>query len=172
MYTTEEKIQIISWYLSGNSLRTVRDLFSITYTERPIPCVATIQKIIQKFQTEGCSISGHRKRNRNSPVLDEDTKLQILCAVEENPTSSLQKVANYINISKSSVRKTLKEFKYKAYKFSNHHELLDADMENRTIFCERLFNLVNEQEGVLSKILFTDEATFTLNGEVNSQNFR
>lgn len=84
----------------------------------------------------------------------------------------LRVVARYFEISKSSVFKTLKEFKYKAYKFTNHQQLFPEDKEKRTEFCETMFNILNEREDILEKILFTDEASFTLNGKVNSQNFR
>jgi hypothetical protein len=33
-----------------------------------------------------------------------------------------------------------------------------------------MFNLINDNEDILEKIVFTDEASFTLDGEVNSQN--
>jgi hypothetical protein len=35
-----------------------------------------------------------------------------------------------------------------------------------------MFNLINDNEDILEKIVFTDEASFTLDGEVNSQNYR
>jgi len=35
-----------------------------------------------------------------------------------------------------------------------------------------MFNLLNEHEDILNKIVFSDKATFTINGEVNSQNFQ
>jgi hypothetical protein len=43
---------------------------------------------------------------------------------------------------------------------------------NELIFAKKMFNLINNIEEILEKIVFTDEASFTLDGEVNSQNYR
>lgn len=172
MYTKDEKVEMLMWHHTGNSLRTVRDLFSTKYPERPIPCIRTIQNIVSQFTSQGCIINFHNKRTKTNHVLTEDMELNILCFAEENPIVSLQEIAKHFKISKSSVFKTLKKFKYKPYKFSNHQQLFEEDKVKRTDFCETLFNLLNEHADILEKIVFTDEATFTLNGEVNSQNFR
>ena len=74
-------------------------------------------------------------------------------------------MAAEFNVSVSSIRNTLK------YKFQNHHELLENDKLCRTDFCETMFNLLNENQDILNKIVFTDEASFALNGTVNAQNY-
>lgn len=63
-------------------------------------------------------------------------------------------------------------YKYKSYKFSNHHQLFEDDKIKRTNFCEMLFDMLNENNNLLRKILFTDEASFAINGTVNAQNYR
>jgi hypothetical protein len=156
MYTTEKKIQIMHLYHAHHSIRNVRDIFSVTYPDRPIPSVGTIFSIISKFNNHGCVEYKHHKRSN----------------AEENPMSSLRMTSHYFGISSTSIRKVLKEFKYKAYKFTNHQILNIEDKIKRTDFCEKMFNLINNIEEILEKIVFTDEASFTLDGEVNSQNYR
>jgi transposase len=172
MYTTEEKIQIMHLYHAHHSIRNVRDIFSVTYPDRPIPSVGTIFSIISKFNNHGCVEYKHQKRTRRNDVLTEENKLNILCNAEEIPMSSLRTTSHYFGISSTSIRKVLKEFKYKAYKFTNHQLLSIEDKIKRTDFCEKMFNLINDNEDILEKIVFTDEASFTLDGEVNSQNYR
>lgn len=171
MYTTAEKIDIVNWYVSENSLRTVRDLFSVKYPQRPIPCLQTITNIVNHFKNNGCLVRQHVRHRRQTTVLTEDIKLDILCYVEENPIRSLREMAAEFNVSVSSIRNTLKEFNYKSYKFQNHQELLENDKLRRTDFCETMFNLLNENQDILNKIVFTDEASFALNGTVNAQNY-
>lgn len=171
-YNRNEKVAIVMWYQKNNSLRQVRDMFSVNYPDRPIPCAKTILNIFKKFQEDGCVLNSHKKRNRTNHVRTEDMKLNILCYVEERSVGSLLDVAKHFGVSYSSVYKTLKEFKYRPYKISNHQELFEEDKIKRTEFCEIMFNMLNENQEILNKIIFTDEATFTVNGEVNSQNFR
>jgi transposase len=172
MYSTEEKIQILHFYRANQSIRNVRDAFSVNYPDRPIPSIGTICNIISKFNNHGCVEYKHHKRNRTSYVLTEENKFNILCYVEENPMASLRMTSNYFEISCSSIRRVLKEFKYKPYKFTNHQQLSNEDKMKRTDFCEQMFNLINNNEEILEKIVFSDEASFSLDGEVNSQNYR
>ena len=162
---------MVNWS-ANNSLRQVRDLFCIKYPQRHIPRIKTISKILNHFKSKGYLISSHNKRHQTPSVLTEDVKINILCYVEENPIRSLRQIANEFSVSMSTVRKVLKEFHYKCFKFQHHQQLLDNDMERRTHFCEILFNIINENENILQKIVFTDEASFSLNGTVNSQNYR
>lgn len=62
MYNTEEKITIVNWYKGNNTVRSIRDLFSVNYPNRPIPSIGTIYNIIAKFNTEGCIVNLHKKR--------------------------------------------------------------------------------------------------------------
>jgi hypothetical protein len=59
---------------------------------------------------------------------------------------SLRMTSQYYGISCSSIRKVLKEFKYKPYKFTNHQQPSNEDKIKRTDFCERLFNLISERD--------------------------
>jgi hypothetical protein len=85
---------------------------------------------------------------------------------------STQELANFMGISKSSAYKALRGLGYKAYHFQNHQELLGRDSVNRNAFCELMLEKLRNDTNFFKKILFTYEATFTLNGEINSQNCR
>lgn len=172
MYTKEEKIAIVHLYFANNSIRQTRDLFSVQFPDRPIPSISTIHNIIKKFNSGGCVVNAHTRKQKKCHILTEEVELNILCYVEENPIVSTKAVAEHFEISKTSVYRTLKKFNYKAYKFSNHQQLFEQDKITRTNFCETLFNLINNNNEILCKIVFTDEATFMLNGKVNSQNYR
>ena len=172
MYSTEEKIQILQWYQAGSSMRIVRDLFSIQYPTRPIPSLATIWNIIKNFNARGCVVNSHHQRNRRCHILTEEMKLNVLCYAEEEPISTITQMSNYFGISRFSIRKVLKECRFKPYKFRNHQYLTEEDKIRRTDFCELMFNSLNTNEQLLENIMFTDEASFSRNGEVNSQNYR
>jgi hypothetical protein len=52
MYSAEEKIHIMNLYRANQSIRNVRDIFSVTYPDGPIPPLGTIFNIISKFNLE------------------------------------------------------------------------------------------------------------------------
>ena len=49
------------------------------------------------------------------------------------------------------------------------HHLSENDPDRRMEFCEWALSNVNEDPSFSTKILFTDEANFYVNGEVNRQ---
>ncbi|KAJ8944486.1 hypothetical protein NQ318_011743 [Aromia moschata] len=51
-------------------------------------------------------------------------------------------------------------------------ELLEDDPDRRVKFCDLLMTCIDQNQLSLEWIVFSDEATFTLNGHVNRQNWR
>lgn len=51
-------------------------------------------------------------------------------------------------------------------------ELNEDDPDRRIEFCETMMEMITENPILLQNIVFSDEATFQLNGEVNRRNFR
>lgn len=172
MYTTEEKLQMYNWYVNGSSFREVSALFAVEYPTRQVPAHGTVRYVVKKLSETGCLRSGHAKRPRDPTVITEDLEISVLASVEANKCISTRQVALEHGISQTSVLNVLKKHKYKSYKYQNHQEQQPNDPENRINFCERMFNLINDDEMLLRRIVFTDESTFMKHGQVNAQNFR
>ncbi|KAJ8946691.1 hypothetical protein NQ318_006948 [Aromia moschata] len=64
------------------------------------------------------------------------------------------------------------DVKYHPYRVRLIHELAEDDFDRRTEFCEYMMDHNNQNNGFIANILFSDEATFFLNGHVNRQNTR
>ena len=67
---------------------------------------------------------------------------------------------------------TFREAKYHPYKVQLLHKLLEDDFDRRVQFCEQIIELNNQNLNFTRKIIFSDKATFVLNGHVNRQNCR
>lgn len=171
MYTTEEKIQIVTWNLSGNSLRRTSELFSVFYPDRPIPSVNSIRNILKKFKSTGC-VNNTCKRKKVVKNQDRNKEIDILAAVEMNPSSSIRQIGNDYGTSHSSVLRVLKENKYFSYKYHKIQEIFPEDVVNRNTFCEIMMERCNENPNFVKNICFTDESTFTINGAPNKQTCR
>ena len=63
----------------------------------------------------------------------------------------------------------MQDLKYHPYKAVSRHELQAGDPQRRLNFCHWLVQLPNAE---VLRILSSDEATFQLHGQVNSQNIR
>lgn len=66
----------------------------------------------------------------------------------------------------------LKKEKWHPYKVHLVQELLEDDFDRRVEFCEIMMDGCNRDKSFIKNILFSDEATFMLNGHVNRQTYR
>lgn len=97
-----------------------------------------------------------------------------MLSLEDNPKMSLAERKQFLpeDISKSSLHRILKQEKIKPYKLMYTQELLEDDPDRRCEFSEMMINKINNDPDFKNKILFSDESTFCLNGEVNRHNCR
>ena len=127
----------------------------------------TVSKIEAQFREVG-----HVKPLRRKPTfVDEDEKLNALLTIAENPTASLRQVGRENDISHTTVLACFKNAKLHPYKLQYNQELTEDDPDRRLQFCEQMMDFLDRNITV-ENIIFTDESTFTLTGEVNRQNCR
>lgn len=165
VYALDEKIQIVKWFYSGNSLRVVRDLFNARFENRPVPSVTTIRRIVTNFESKGCLSYANHKRTRR-PV-NNDLELRVCATVELDPCLSSRQIADEVHLHHTTVLKILKKHEYRSFKTSKSHTIYPNDQIKRMLFCERLIELSNNDPNFIKNIIFTDESTFPINGRHN-----
>lgn len=166
-----QRIEILILIGCGDKTRSqeeVCNLFRTKYPERPITR-STVSKIEKKFRETG-NVKDRLRPGR--PKISENTKLNILLEVQDNPHSASTEIALNNDVSRRSVLRVLKQEKYHPYKIRLLHELNEDDPDRRLQFCETMMEICNLNQVFHRNILFSDEATFCLNGSVNRQNFR
>lgn len=86
----------------------------------------------------------------------------------------LQSIVESVNqlLVYTSVCKILHQHKFKPYKIHLVHELDEDDFDRRVEFCDEMMRNIDNGTITLNDIVFRDEATFMLNGEVNRHNSR
>ena len=173
-YLTESlKIEILMMIGFGDRSRTQAEVAALFHERHPdLPAISqsTISKIENRYREVG-----HVRdipRVRQSRVMDEDTQLNVLLTLQENPNTPVRQVARECNISHTSALKLVKSCQMRPYKMQYVQELLEDDPDRRLQFCEVMMNALDQHLADLDWILFTDECTFALNGEVNKQNCR
>lgn len=159
------------WGENVRSYDAVRNLFNDSFPERNPISKSTVVKTVTRFQETG-SVKDCVRTGRPTTVTGELASLDVLQHFVENPTESLRTVALQLEISHESVRKVLKKSGFKAYRVHLVQELNEDDYDRRLEFCEGMMERIDRNQILLNEILFSDEATFMLNGTVNRHNCR
>lgn len=167
-----ERIEILIIRGCGDRTRTheeVLNYFNGKYPNAQPITQGSVSKIIRKYEQ-----LGHlRDRSRSGrPAISQDVEMSIFLELQENPHLPSRVVAANNEISQTSVLRKLKLHKWHPYKVKLVHELNEDDPDRRIQFCEDMMNRCNADEEFASRILFSDESTFYLNGTVNRQNCR
>ena len=170
--TEKERIEVLIMIGFGDRVRTqqeVCDLFNANHPDRPPITRSTVSKIELKFAEHG----NVRDLPKGRPAkVSEDSKIDVLLEIQNNPHVAISTISSNCNLSSGSVSQILRANNYHPYKVQLIHELLEDDFDRRTQFCEQIIEMNNQNLDFTRKIIFSDEATFVLNGHVNRQNYR
>lgn len=167
-----ERIEVLMMIGYGDRLRTHAEACELFNQEHPdrLPITrSTVSKLFAKFSAFG-SVKDLPRQGR--PQIDEEIKLNVLLEAQENFHISTRQLALNHNIDQSSVVNILKKGKYHPYKVQLVQELNEDDPDRRLQFCEALMLRCDQNPNLLSNIIFSDEATFCLDGSVNRHNCR
>ncbi|XP_065214284.1 uncharacterized protein LOC135841312 [Planococcus citri] len=110
-----------------------------------------------------------RKRSVRTP----ETTDRVRHSVQTTPTTSIRKRALNLKIKPTSLQRILSEdLSFHPYKILIIQKLQKTDFVRRKSFAEDMLTRIDTGEIPLNSLLFTDEAHFYLNGDVNKQNMR
>lgn len=168
-----QRIEILMVYGYGDRKRTQNEVctvFNEIYPQTPVSQGA-VSQILKKFRETG-NVEDMKRTGRPKSATGDEKALDVLLAIEEIPQISLREASEILDISHSSVLRILKRQKFHPYKLQLTHELNEDDFDRRMDFCEQMMERCNVDENFASNIVFSDEATFMLNGTVNRHNCR
>lgn len=172
-YLTESlRIEILMMIGYSERCRTqteVVQLFRELHPNLPPITQGTVSKIEARYRELGHVRDVPRQRQ---PVVGEDTRLNVLLTIEENPVTPARQLARNNDISDTTVLKILKNANMHPYKVQLVQELSDDDPDRRIEFCDQMMGFIINNQISLEWVVFSDESTFTLNGEVNRHNCR
>ena len=176
MLSLADRGQIIKiYYLNGESLSSTLKKFCCLKGIRKrsdMPSHVTIKRIVDKFETHH-TLEDLPRSGR--PQISEETIEFVDSLLKEmrdaGLNSSCRNVSQQCPVSKSSVHRILrKSLHYFPYKIQIGQILTPDHQERRKSFCQ--YFIQNFPPDVLCNVLFSDEASFSLNGLVNRQNTR
>ncbi|CAH1985567.1 unnamed protein product [Acanthoscelides obtectus] len=151
-----------------NTFRALRQHFG----RNNRPNETTIGRLVRKFEATG-SVANLPGSGRPRSVRTPENIAVVKESVRDDPKQSTTRRSQELGISRTSLLRILhKDLNVHAYKIQLTQELRRADHFSRRTLSDWLLEHRQIDANFSSKIMFSDEAHFTLNGTVNKQNCR
>lgn len=142
-------------------------MYAARYPGRYCPTNNVFTRLERRTRTTGSLLPQYNKGKKLvRPVRDANAPA-ILAAAIVDPQVSQRTLVRDSGLSKGTVSRIFSENKWHPFHLSLHQDLHGADFANRVAFCN--FILAMPQDYYL-KVLWSDEATFKSNGNVNLHN--
>ena len=109
-------------------------------------------------------------RTRAAPVVNEVNRNIVLNIIEGDHEVSSRQISADTGISQRSVLRILHKNKWHPYHVTLIHDLSTQDFHLRKEFCIWIQNKIRRSRSFLKNVLFSDEAIFRSNGNVNRHN--
>lgn len=155
-------IHFIYGFCNGNARAAVTE-YHRRFPNRRVPDRRVFSNVHRSIKFTGKVPNKNLERPLRRHRQVEDA---ILATVDRTPTISIRRLSAQTNVSKTTIWKILRDYDLYPFHFMNVQALQPNDYPARVNFCHVL--LRNRQ--IHTKILFTDEATFTRDGITNNRN--
>ncbi|XP_076308728.1 uncharacterized protein LOC143224177 [Tachypleus tridentatus] len=163
----EKRKFIVKCCWKCENVAEVQRRFRMEFQTDP-PTRLTITRIRDNFETSGTVQDVHkgccgRPWSSTSPTREAE----LLKSLHRSPRKSVRQIARETGIPKSSVHRMLKRIHWKSFFPALVHALNEDDPDQRVEFYEWYLVKSAEDAQFPNKIVWSDEATFKLNGLVN-----
>ena len=166
-----QKALCACWYENSHSYvevrRKLREKFGRNAPQPPNPSILRWHTNL----LETGSILEH-KRKRQLSARTEDNAAAVIQHFSDDPHSSQRRAANHLDISRTTIRRILKDLKWHPYKLQLVQQLHPTDKMGRMTFAEQELDRISQDPNRLLRIAFSDEAHFHIDGGVNRHNCR
>lgn len=160
--SVEQRIFCIKNYYSTNNISTVctnfENEFDVSIRWH------TVNELVKKFELTG-NVADKPRSGRSSSINSERNQVAVSATLRQNPQQSTRKLSRELDISQRSIVRIIKKLGLKVWRPRLLQELHEDDFDRRMQFCEEFDVLFNYKH-----VIWTDEAIFKLNGQVNRHN--
>lgn len=168
--TQQERIEII--LMSGErSSHVIAQDFNARHPERHAISHNTVSYLIRKFSATG-NVADRPRSGPPRTATDEETSTMVLTASVKSPKHSTRQLSATTGILRSSVMRILHTNNWHPFKLQLVHNLSEDDPDRRMEFGNWDLSQYDRDPQFPASVLFTDEAHFYLDGEMNRQNMR
>lgn len=170
--SVNERIEIFKIYQTCSASESAA-IFNERHPERPFVLnPRTVRKIAEKFNQTG-SVENRKNDQRYCKSKDPNVIDQVTNIFNDNPHTTLKQARQETGLAIQTISKCLKSRKYYPYKYAKAHILQrPEDLFNRVNYCCDILGEIENDPDFFSKVLWSDESLFPVNGLPNRQNFR
>ncbi|GFU34088.1 DUF4817 domain-containing protein [Trichonephila clavipes] len=127
-----------------------------------------LRDLVRKFEDTGCTCN---KPRSGRPTVSEDVVMEVHHTVTAGHTETARGIARVLDIPNSTVRKLLRSVLHMfPFRFKRVQMLGPGDPQQRLDFANEFLLRYDADNDWPLRILWTDEAHFTLNGSINTKN--
>lgn len=167
-FTQPEKAFCVLEFAKTESWTVVQRAFRRKFGKEP-PKRKSIVRWHGKFITDGCLCPAKRT---GRPSTSEDVIEQVRTAFQRSPRKSIRRASRELQCPTTTVWRVLRRRLHMTpYKLQLVQQLKDTDKPARRDFCIAMQQKM-EDDGFDDRLVFSDEATFHVNGKVNKHNTR
>lgn len=153
----------------NNSARAAAVYYAQQFPNRRQPDDKVIRRVEQRLIETGNL--NPRKRNEGRPeVHNVHAEERILEIVEDDPCISTRAIAAQSALSHTSIHRILRRNGLHPFRPQKVQVLYEGDNQLRLNFCRWLVENINHHPNFINNILWSDEATFTQEGIINTHN--
>lgn len=164
------------YYANGNSATRALRAYGRETGNYAICSSDAVRELVMRVQRTN-SVSDAPRSGR--PKITADNVMDVALATADLGSrsaygeSSISAISNVMDIPQSTCRKILrKNLEWKPYRIQGVHKLEGGDPARRRVFAEHFLANNQGDRTWLDRIIFTDEANFSLSGQVNTWNTR
>ena len=170
--TIAQRMELVElFFMNNKNSRIACSRFKDRHPDIRKPCHTTVIRLVARFRATGRVDDLPRSGRRRSGTSEEMATF-VVANYTVNPHLSTRQVATDIGSSQSSVLRCLKQEKFHPYKIVRTQVLSEDDFDRRVEFCEWALAKFDDDDSFGNNVIFSDEASFSLTGEVNKQNWR
>ena len=169
-FTIEERIFLLRAYFSYNAdYQTIFHEFTGRFPNCPVPQRQMVWNLYRKFLRTG-SVADAPRCEAPVTVSTEENLENVALSLEDDANQSARRLSTALGFSDRTLRRMLKKLKDHVYRPRLVHALHEDDFDRRMEFCEWYRGCSDDDPQFYRTILWTDEATFELNGTIDRHN--
>ena len=159
--TSQQRSWCVLEFHKTNDVVTVQRAFKLKFNVDP-PTDKSILKWHRNFIERGC-ICDQRKGHSGRPSVSQQVVDRVREFLLRSPRKATRRASRELKVPQSTVSKILcKRLRLHSYKLQLVQKLHPEYKETRQAFCGNLQALMENDDDLLAKIIFSDEATFHL----------
>ena len=164
----EERIFILEKSFQGDA-PSAKTEFAARFPGRVPPSKQAIHALKKKLRESG-SVCDAKKSGRSVSVRSPQNRKTVAQFYHENHSTSQVRARFQLQISQTSLQRIMKNLLLRLWRPQLVHALNEDDFDCRFQFCKWCVNVTIKDPSMEDGTLWSDEATFNLNGQVNRHN--